>query len=235
MSRLAMTLEKWPVERVALDLKVGRVYNLGFTIRDAEKMQRHLEECYAVGVPELKVDKPPLIFPMSSWATITDEEVTVQRARTSGEVEIVTISLGGELYIGVGSDHTDRELETIDIPWSKQVAPNVLAPTLWRWEDVAGHWDDVMLESYVLDEGKEVLYQRASVAEFWTPVEMVNSLEGRVPAITDAQILFSGTVVSEGEQLNFGREWRIAMIDPVFERKIEHTYRVVVLSEEVEG
>jgi len=233
MSRLAMTLEKWPNDRVALDIEVGRVYNLGFTIRDAEKMQRHLEECYAVGVPELKVDKPPLIFPMSSWATITDSDVSVQRARTSGEVEIVTISLAGELYVGVGSDHTDRELETIDIPWSKQVAPNVLAPTLWRWADVEGHWDDVMLESYVSDGGEEILYQRASVSEFWTPVEMVTSLVGRVPETTAAQILFSGTVVSEGEQLNFGRKWRIAMIDPVFNRKIEHSYQIVVLSEEV--
>ena len=44
---------------------VVRSYNLGFTIRDAEKMQRHLEEVYAHGVPELTIERPPIIFPIS--------------------------------------------------------------------------------------------------------------------------------------------------------------------------
>jgi 4-hydroxyphenylacetate 3-monooxygenase len=138
------------------------------------------------------------------------------------------------MYVGVGSDHTDRELEAINIPWSKQVAPNVLAPMVWDWKEVAPHWDEVLLESYVSDEGGRKLFQQAGVAEFWTPEEMRDSLDGRIKLVEEGFLmLFSGTVVSVDGQLNYGREWTIRMIDPVLERKIEHTYHVVVLDEEI--
>lgn len=214
-------------------IAVGRVYNLGFTIRDREKMQRHLDEVVGVTVPW--PEKPPIIFPISAWATITDTEVTVQYARTSGEVEIVTVQDGDEILVGVGSDQTDRELEATDIPWSKQAAPNVIAPTLWRWTDVADHWNQVELSSHVAEEegGERVLYQKASVAEFWTPQEMLDSLEGRLAPASGAKVLFSGTVVSEDEKLNFGKELTIRMHDPVTDKSIEHTYVVSVLADEL--
>lgn len=214
-------------------LQVGRVYNLGFTMRDREKMQRHLDEVEGVRVewPE----KPPIIFPISAWATLTDTDVTVQYSRTSGEVEIVIVHDGDDVLVGVGSDHTDRQLEVDDIPWSKQVAPNIVAPTLWRWSDVADHWDDIEMSSHVADVpgGERQLYQRASVSEFWTPMEMLESVEGRLAPAEGARVFFSGTVVSEGEKLNFGREWTLRMHDPVTGKAIEHTYNVSVLADEV--
>jgi hypothetical protein len=210
------------------DLEVSRVYNLGFTIRDREKMQRHLDEVTGVHIDWPA--RPPAIFPISAWATITSSDVPVQYDRTSGEIEIVTIDAGDGLLVGVGSDHTDRKLEQTDIPWSKQVAPNVLAPTVWRWEDVAGHWDRVQLESYVDGE----LYQRAGVAEFWTPRQMVDSVVGRIADVPGAKVFFSGTVVSVKEQLDFGRAWSLRMIDPVTGRTIRHDYTVTVLSEEIQ-
>jgi hypothetical protein len=208
-------------------IEVSRVYNLGFTIRDREKMQRHLDEVEGVHVdwPE----RPPIIFPISAWATITDSDVPVQYDRTSGEVEIVMVVDGDELLVGVGSDHTDRHLEATDIPWGKQVAPNIVAPTLWRWDEVVDHWDQVGIESYVDDR----LYQKALVSEFWTPVEMVDSVKGRIAEVPGARVFFSGTVVSEGERLDFGLRWSLRMIDPVLDRTIRHDYTVTILSEEV--
>ena len=226
--------------RHPLQLDVVRVYNLGFTIRDAAKMQAHLEEVYKHGLTELKIDRPPIIFPISVWATITDSEATVQYERTSGEVEIVTIDDGtGELYVTVGSDITERELETSNlvgqrnIRWSKQVAPNVVAPTVWRWQDVAPHWDEITIHSTIVDGDRTVEYQRAGVAEFWTPAEMRASIDGRVTPVAGAKILFSGTVVSLDGELCFGRTVTMSLRDPVLGRTIEHTYRTVVLSEEV--
>lgn len=208
-------------------LDVARVYNLGFTIRDRDKMQRHLDEVVGVHVPW--PERPPVIFPISAWATITSDDVPVQYGRTSGEIEIVTVVDGDELLIGVGSDHTDRELEATDIPWGKQVAPNILAPTLWRWRDVADHWDQVQLESYV--DG--TLYQKALVSEFWTPEEMVTSVKGRIKEVPGARVFYSGTVVSENEQLDFGKEWSLRMIDPVAGKTIRHDYTVTVLADEI--
>lgn len=223
-----------------LSLDVVRVYNLGFTIRDPLKMQAHLDEIYRHGLTDLKIDRPPIIFPISVWATITDSEATVQYERTSGEVEIVTIDDGtGELYVTVGSDVTDRELETSNlagqrnIRWSKQVAPNVVAPHVWRWQDVEQHWDEVTIHSTIVDGDRTVEYQRAGVDEFWTPAEMRHSIDGRVTPQAGAKILFSGTVVSLEEELCFGRTFTMSLRDPVLGRAIEHTYRTVVLSEEV--
>ncbi|HEX5201056.1 DUF2848 family protein [Paractinoplanes rhizophilus] len=209
------------------ELEVARVYNLGFTIRDKEKMQRHLDEVTGVHVdwPE----RPPIIFPISSWATIVDSDVPVQYDTTSGEIEIVTVVTPEGLLVGTGSDHTDRKLEQTDVPWSKQAAPNVLAPTLWRWADVRDHWDEVQLESYV--DGRP--YQKASVAEFWTPQEMVDSVEGRLGDVPGTKVFYSGTVVSLDERLDFGRQWSLRMIDPVTGKTIRHDYTVSVLSEEI--
>lgn len=209
------------------EIDVARVYNLGFTIRDKEKMQAHLDE--VVGVHLEWPERPPIIFPISAWATIMSDDVPVQYESTSGEIEIVTVVDGDEILVGVGSDQTDRKLEATDIPWSKQVAPNVIAPTLWRWADVADHWDDVLLESYV--DGQ--LYQKASVAEFWTPLEMVEAVKDRIGQVPGAKVFYSGTVVSENATLDFGKQWSLRMIDPVTGKTIRHDYTVTVLADEV--
>jgi hypothetical protein len=217
-----------------VDINLRRCYNLGFTIRDPVKMQAHLEECYRLGVKELVCDRPPLVMPTSAWAVLTDDCITVQRPKTSGEVEIVTVQdADGTVYVGVGSDHTDRSLETIDIPWAKQVAPNIVAPTLWRWTDVKAHWDQVRMDCHVVDGGQDLHYQTASVAEFWTPEEMLHGMRASVTPVDGAVILFSGTVVSIEETLRFAERWTITMTDPVLDRTIEHSYRVEVLAPEV--
>jgi len=233
MTRRTFTVQQADGNR-ELVLDLVRAYNLGFTIRDEEKMRRHLEECHRVGVPIPVVTRPPLVMPISTWAVLTDDVITVQRDRTSGEVEIATVvDADGVIYVGVGSDHTDRALECIDIPWSKQVAPNVIAPTLWRWDEVADHWDDVLMESWVVDGGVRMKYQEANVSEFWTPVEMLQGVRDSVVDSGGAIAFLSGTVVSIEETLRFAEEWTIRLIDPVLDRIIEHTYRVEVLAREV--
>ena len=42
------------------------------------------------------------------------------------------IQSGGTLYVGVGSDHTDRKVETYNITASKQMCDKPIAPELWR-------------------------------------------------------------------------------------------------------
>ena len=100
---------------------------------------------------------------------------------------------------------------------------------VWRWADVRDHWDEVQLESYV--DGRP--YQKASVAEFWTPQEMVDSVEGRLGDVPGTKVFYSGTVVSLDERLDFGRQWSLRMIDPVTGKTIRHDYTVSVLSEEI--
>jgi hypothetical protein len=104
---------------------------------------------------------------------------------------------------------------------------------MWRWNDVKDHWDDIHMESWVIDKGEVVKFQEAMVNEFWTPAEMVQGLRDSVVRVAGPNILFSGTVVSIGEELRFAESWTIKMTDPILNRSIEHTYTVDVLGSEV--
>ena len=129
-------------------LTVGRMYNLGSATRETATARPHQEEVDNEGI-FISFDIPaPRIYPISSHALTTDDEICVQGAESSGEVEIV-LHVGERVSVGVGSDHTDRGLERTSIPWSKQVCPNVLAPTMWPLDEIRENWDDIKLKSWV--------------------------------------------------------------------------------------
>lgn len=223
-------------EETRRDLPIARAYNLGFTIRDPAKMQAHLDEVAKEGVPRPRVGTPPIVFPLSPWAVTCAEEVPVQYAKTSGEVEIVTyVDTDGELYVSVGSDHTDRELESIDIPWSKQVCPSVVAPRFWRWRDVAEVWDETEIASDVGDAGGQIRpYQRAFVREFLSPPEMVAALERKLRRVVRPYLFWSGTVVSLTSELDYGDRFTIRLHNPRLGWTIEHTYIAPILFAEID-
>ena len=56
---------------------------------------------------------------------------------TSGEVEPVIVALSDGLWIGLGSDHTDRKAETMGIALSKQLCGKVMGPALWRFDEIS--------------------------------------------------------------------------------------------------
>ena len=60
---------------------------------------------------------------------------------SSGEVEFVLVRSEDDLWIGVGSDHTDRTVETYNVTVSKQMCDKPIAPELWCFEDVRDHWE----------------------------------------------------------------------------------------------
>lgn len=213
---------------VPRDIVVERMYNLGSATRDAETAVYHQKEVAAAGV-KIAFDVPaPRIYPIASWALTSAERVAVQGPRTSGEIEIVLV-LDDDIYVGVGSDHTDRDLERVSIPYSKQACPNVLAPRLWRFSEIADHWDECLLESWVDGE----LYQRTSVASFLPPEELLDVLRSRADVPPTGVVLFAGTIVSVTGDLCFGSRWAIQLSDPVLDRRLAHTYDVDELMPEV--
>lgn len=211
------------------DLSLARVFNLGSATRNPETARAHQDEVKHIGIT-IAFDVPaPRIYPMSTQVISTASEVTVQTERSSGEVEIV-LYMGDELYVGVGSDHTDRALEKVSIVWSKQACANVLAPTLWRFADIAAHWDQCRMTSHV--GGK--LYQDCSVAAFLRPEDMLRILSERTLKLPKRDFMvFCGTIASLDKTMGFGADWAFAMTDPVLGRSISHTYSVVNLMDEL--
>ena len=209
--------------------QVKRMYNLGSATRDAAVAVDHQEEVARAGVRIALHVPAPRICPIDAFALTTGNAVGVHGPRTSGEVEIVLV-MADRLYVGVGSDHTDRDLERASIVWSKQINPNVLAPTLWDYEEIADHWDQCVMRSTV--DGRP--YQDVSVSAFLSPPDILRILRERVPGMPERNfVVFCSTIVALDKELGFGECWQFEMEDPVLHRKISHTYMVEPLFNEI--
>ena len=231
MQRIAVEVEHDDGARRPLRLDVGRMINMGSATRAADTAVAHQEEVAKHGI-HIAFDVPaPRLYPIAVHALTTDDAIGVQTPDTSGEVEIVLV-LADRVYVGVGSDHTDRALERTSIPWSKQACANVLAPVLWPLDEVAENWDDCVLRSWV--DGR--LYQEVGVSAFLRPEEMVRIVRERAPGLPPTGVvLFGGTIVSVDKRLGFGERWSFELADPGKRRRIRHDYRVEQLFDDLDG
>jgi len=195
----------------------------GWTGRDANAVQRHIEE-----LEELGVRRPlsvPAFYRISATRITLAESIEVLGANSSGEVEFVLTQLAGELWLGVGSDHTDRTVEAYDVGVSKQICDKPIAPHFWRFADVAAHWDSLVLRSYI---GKErVEYQTGSVAAISEPQTLVAAYRGAAH-LAEGTLMFCGTLPALGG-VRPGSPFAFEIEDPVLRRKIQHEYRVDAL------
>lgn len=208
---------------------IARMMNLGSATRDPATAVAHQQEVAHSGIHIATTVPAPRLYPIGTHALTTGDRVEVHGAETSGEVEIVVLA-ADRVYVGVGSDHTDRACERHSILWSKQACPNVLAPVLWPLDEMAGRWDACVLRAWV--DGRP--YQDVSVAAFLRPEEMLRIVRARAPGLPAGNLLvFGGTIVSLDKRLGFGRRWEFELEDLQAGRRIRHGYDVIDLTEEV--
>lgn len=227
--RTRVTVEGADGTRRDETLVTRRMYNLGSATRDPATAVAHQQEVAESGI-HIAFDVPaPRIYPIALHALTTDEALFVQTDRTSGEVEIV-LHMADELYVGVGSDHTDRAMETVSIPGSKQACANHLATTMWPYEEMRHLWDDCVLRSWV--DGR--LYQEVGVDAFLAPDDVIAVLRERVENVPERDFtVFCGTIVSVDKALGYGADWRYELEGPG--RRIGASYGVVDILSEVRG
>ena len=118
----------------------------GWTGRDEAALRHHIEELAAIGVP--RPSSVPVFYRNSLNNIMQTDRLEVLGPDTSGEVEPVVVALADGLWIGLGSDHTDRKAETMGIALSKQLCGKVMGPALWRFDEISAHWDRIMIRSY---------------------------------------------------------------------------------------
>ena len=117
---------------------------------------------------------------------------------SSGEVEFVLVKDAGETYVGIASDHTDRQVETYGITVSKQMCDKPCSNTLWRLSDVAGHWDELLLRSYATIDGERVLYQQGKVTAMRAPQDLLDEFARRDGRFVDGTAMLCGTLAAFG-------------------------------------
>lgn len=228
MTNLELRVQK---DGGTLDVPVSRVVNGGYTGRDQSHVQAHIEEMRVLDLPIPA--KTPTMYFLSPDRVSTARTIKVQNGNTSGEVEPVLIWHEGQIFVTVGSDHTDRHLESFDISASKQCYPNLLAKEVWSLEEVREHWDALTISCHVEKDGQSFLYQRGPVEDMLPYSYWVDRLENEYSPL-DGTIFFAGTIPTAGGSLVYADTYEVALEDPVRERAITHRYRVDLLPEPVQ-
>ena len=86
--------------------KIRQLIIAGWTGRNQEAVEKHIRELEAIGVRRPK--STPIFYRVSASLLTTDDMIDVLGENSSGEVECVLHAIDGEIFVGVGSDHTDR-------------------------------------------------------------------------------------------------------------------------------
>jgi hypothetical protein len=200
----------------------------GWTGRNTEALEAHIKELEAVGVKRPK--SVPIFYRNAVSLLTTAPEIQVVGDKSSGEVEFVLYSLADGMWVGVGSDHTDRKAETINVTLSKQMCAKPVGRTIWRYDEVKPHWDKLMLRSFVPGEGGRRLYQEGPVTNMRSPEELIKLYTGG-DRLEPGTAMFCGTFAVHGGISSSGT-FDMELEDPVLGRELTHSYRIVSLPDE---
>lgn len=128
----------------------------------------------------------------------------------------------------LGVELADRKPESYSVAASKQICAKPIARQAWPYEEVADHWDQLIMGSHIEENGALIEYQAGTLAEL---LDIPTLLE-RLPAeLRDAQgilpntALICGTVPAIGG-IRMSPLFRGHLTDPVLKREIQLEYRL---------
>ena len=170
----------------------------------------------------------PCFYRAAASLLTTAPSIEVLGPDSSGEAEFIVLCLDDGLWIGTGSDHTDRKLETQGVAVAKQFCAKPVAASLWRYADVADHWDDLMLRSFITEGGSRTAYQDGAVAAMRAPEDLIQRYEAAGGSFTPGTLMFCGTLPVMGE-IRPAAAFEAELVDPVKGRSIRHAYDVIAL------
>jgi hypothetical protein len=222
---LSLTLQTKPSTRPS-EVAIEQAVVAGWTGRDPAAVEKHIKELEALGVK--RPATTPIFYRVSAARVTTDDLIEATGEGSGGEVEFVLLQHAGKLWVGTGSDHTDREVEKYGVTVSKQMCEKPIAPVFWAYDDVAPHWDRLILRAHVVEGGKRALYQEGPVTAMMDPNALIARHIGNGGGLPEGTLMFCGTLAAHGG-VRPTREFAFEIEDPVLGRKIAHAYRVQTL------
>ena len=208
------------------EVGIDDVIVAGWTGRDAAAVEKHIQELEALGVK--RPASTPIFYRVSAVRLTNGTEIEVVGTHSGGEVEFVLLQHDGRMWVGTGSDHTDRQAEAYGVTVSKQMCDKPVAPVFWAFDEVAPHWDQLRLRAHVVENGERKVYQEGPVTAMLAPLDLIGRYLEAAGPLPEGTLMFCGTLAARGgvrptERFEFEIE------DPVLGRKIAHAYSVRVL------
>ena len=191
-------------------------------------VEEHIQELAVLGIS--RPSTLPVFYRVSHDQLTQDTHIQVVGEETSGEVEACVFAVEGELLVGVASDHTDRKLEAHSVALSKQICAKPIGDVVWRFSDVKAHWDELILRSWVEENGVQVLYQEGVLSSLRTPQDLIAGFTGGQQALPDGTAMACGTVPAKGG-IRPAASFSMELHDPRLNRSLRHSYSIQTLPE----
>lgn len=201
-----------------LDCSIDQLVVAGWTGRNSDAVKHHIDELAQLGIaPPSTV---PLYYRVSDSLLTQSPTIQVLGSGSSGEIEPLILRQRDKWYLGLGSDHTDRELESHSVAASKQACVKPVAKQVWELDSVINHLDDILLRCSIREKHETVLYQSGSLAA----IKPLQSLIDDVNLSENAAML-CGTLAAIGS-VRPATEYHMELEDPILNRTITLTYKV---------
>lgn len=204
-----------------LQLTVNHLFVAGWTGRNREAVDHHIQELSDIGItPPSTV---PLYYRVSNELLTHADHLEVLGSGTSGEAEPLLIQQNGTVWIGLASDHTDRELEAYSVAASKQACAKPVSSELWTYASVEDHLDELLLRCMIEEDDAWVSYQEGTLANI-APLADLMTASG----FGDNAAMLCGTLSAIGG-VRPAQSYKMQLVDPVLNNVIELKYSVRTL------
>jgi hypothetical protein len=206
-------------------VNIARAIIAGWTGRDQDAMEAHIRELEDLGVT--RPERTPIFYRVAASRITTAARLEAIGSASSGEVEFFLINMDGDIWVGVGSDHTDREAETQGVTLSKQLCDKPIGQDLWLFSDVVKHWEQLQLCAVAVIDDERTTYQKGTVSAMLTPNELMQRFadENNGRGLEPGDLMMCGTLPAIGG-VRASSRFECELVDPVLERRIASAYDI---------
>ncbi len=208
-----------------IGIEIDTLVIAGWAGRDVAAIEHHIEELAAIGVP--RPSTTPLYYRVAAQTLTQADRLVVLGPDSSGEIEPVVVAMADGLWIGIGSDHTDRKAEAAGIALSKQLCGKPVGQQLWSYAEIENHWDDLILRSWATIEGARTLYQESAVSSLRTPRDLIRKYSN-ADTLQPGTLMYCGTPGAI-DGIRPAARFEMELHDPVLKRSLTHGYDIEVL------
>lgn len=108
-----------------------------------------------------------------------------------------------------------------------------MAETLWSYEEVVSHWDDLILRAHIVENGEQILYQEGSLTAMRRPDELIGAyLEEQGLTVDEGlpvgTVMFCGTLPAI-DGIRPSGKFEMMLEDPIKKVTMSQTYQVSML------